>query len=124
IVVVFLVGGEQAEFNQGGPVGNAVEVAWDVAVLDRRDAAYEFLRLKGDELDAFAAAEVVGGQPVAHRLEELIVAYFFLEPRGDGDQRSYPMRLIALDLCDARKPIYEIILDRRADLRAALRAEW
>ncbi len=81
---------------------------------------YDLGVLKRDKLDPLAAAEVVGRQPVAHRLEELVVAHLFLQPRGDGHQRRYPMRLLALDLCHAREPVYEVVLDVGAEVRDAL----
>ena len=74
---------------------------------NRRHPDYDFGILKRDELQPLAAAEVVGRDAVARRLEELVVAQLLFEPRGNGHQRSYPVRLLALDLGDARKPVYE-----------------
>src|SRR5580658_7242750 len=120
VVAVLLVGGEKPIFQQERPIGEAIGIARYVALQEGRDPDYDFGILKRDQLDSLAGAEVVDRNTVAHRLEVLVVAHFLFEPRGDGHQRCDPVRLLALALSNARKPVYEIVLDVGTNSRDAL----
>jgi len=120
IVAVLFVAGEQPVLHQERPIAEAVGVARLVALLESRYPDDDFSVLERDKLDSLAGAEVVSREPVAHRLEELVVPHLFLEPWGDGHQRRDPVRLFALNLGDARKPVDEVVLDIRPEVRKAL----
>ena len=70
-----------------------------------------------------AGAEVVGRDAMRVRLPQLIVSDFLFQARRHSHQRRYPVRLLALDLSDSRKPVCEVGHNRGAKVRAARRRE-
>src|ERR1700691_634505 len=120
VVAVLLVGGEDSILHQERPVSEAVGAGRLVTIQPPGDTDYDFDILERDQLHSLAGAEIVGRDTIAHRLEVLVIAQFFFQPGGDGDQRSYPVRLLTLDLGHAWKPVQEIILHRGPELLKGL----
>src|SRR5262249_55920045 len=69
--------------------------------------------LKRDQLETFICAEIIERFAVRLRLPQLVVAELFFESWGDGDKRRHPVWLFFLYARDARKPIREVLYNRR-----------
>ena len=87
-----------------------------------RHSKYDFSVLKRDEFQTLARAEIVGRDTVRIGLPQLIVADFLFQTGRYSHQWSYPVRLLALDSRDTRKPVYEIVFDCGPKVRQGLRA--
>src|SRR5580693_7558483 len=84
-----------------------------------RHSQYDFSILKRDQFESLAGAKVVGRDTVGIRLPQLVVAHFFFQPWSNRHQRGDPMRLLTLDFSDPRKPVYKVVHDGGAEVRAA-----
>src|SRR4029077_6003067 len=86
-----------------------------------RHSKYDFSVLKRDEFETLARAEVVGRDTMRIGLPQLIVPDFLFQTGSYGHQRSYPVRLLALNFSDPGKPVYEVILNCGPKPRDVLR---
>src|SRR5580704_8717031 len=84
---------------------------------------YDFSILKRDQFEPLAGAKVVSRDTVGIRLPQLIVSDFLFQPRSNGHQRGYPVRLLALDFSDPRKPVYKVVHDGGPEVRATRRRD-
>src|SRR6202042_3507139 len=119
VVAVLRVAGEDAVLDEKRLVGPAVargfrsrlfpllRLVWECAVVgDPSGHAEDDLGvLKRDQLEALRGAEVVESLAMRLRLPELVVSILFFQARRNSDQRRHPVRLLALDTRDARKPV-------------------
>ena len=80
---------------------------------------YYFSILKRDQFQSLAGAEIVGRDTVRIRLPQLIVSDFLFQPWSNGHQRGDPVRLLALDFSDPRKPVYKVVDDVGSKVRTA-----